>query len=168
MGIYINYQATPDFCIQINNRLTEIKNDLKPFIVDLSEKEKQGRSMAEGREGMVRLISKIALAHPDSLSKKDNPTDLEIRLDYDSDLETLRQSLLTLIEGITDTQLANSMDAMTLSDRYINNLQNDRNNSSSLDLALREVDEWNKRFANDPKETPPPKEEPPKDGPAKE
>jgi hypothetical protein len=167
MGTYINYQATPDFCIQINNRLTEIKNDLKPFIVDLSENEKKGRSMAEGREGIVRLISKIALAHADSLPKKDNPVELEIRLNYDSDLETLRQSLKTLMEAIVETQLANSIDAMTFSDRYISHLQTDRNNDSSLDLALREVDEWNKRFANEPKETPP-KEEPSKDGPVKE
>jgi hypothetical protein len=71
------------------------------------------------------------------------------------------------MEAIVETQLANSIDAMTFSDRYISHLQTDRNNDSSLDLALREVDEWNKRFANEPKETPP-KEEPSKDGPVKE
>ena len=39
-------------------------------------------------------------------------------------------------------------DIMKLTDRYVNNLQIDRGNNAALDIAMREVDEWNKRFAN--------------------
>ena len=37
---------------------------------------------------------------------------------------------------------------MTLVDRYATNLQVSRGNEGSLDLAMGEVDQWNKRYAN--------------------
>lgn len=63
-----------------------------------------------------------------------------------ANLESVRQALNALMEQITETQMANGMDIMTMVDRYSSSLQANRNNNAALDLAMREVDEWNKRF----------------------
>ena len=122
---------------------------LDPFKINLSDGEKiGGRTMAEGREGLARLISKIASANINSLAREHNPQDLEDRLAYDAKLEELRQLAIKLNEIVTKTQLANSVDIMTYVDAYAENLQTSRRDNGSLDLAMREVDEWNKRFAH--------------------
>ena len=46
------------------------------------------------------------------------------------------------------------MDAMLLVDRYVKNLQISRSNDGSLDMALKEVDDWNKRFGGNDTATP--------------
>ena len=132
----------------IRAALLESKKTFKPYFIDLTELEKQGRTMAEGREGLVRLVAKIALAHEESLARNDSAGELAQRLDYDSNLEELRQELLTLLEMVSETQMANGILAMRMNDRFIKNLQAGRDNNAGLDLAMREVDEWNKRFAH--------------------
>ena len=129
----------------INNAV----NSFKPFSVNLTDKEKEGgRSMAEGREGYVRLVSAIANQHPNSLSRADNPADLVSLLNYYSSLAADIQAAYALLEMVEETQLGAACDIMELVDRYVENLQIDRNNNAALDLAMREVDEWNKRFTN--------------------
>jgi len=122
---------------------------MAPFKINLNDGEKiGGRTMAEGREGLARLVSKIASAHIESLAREHNPQDLEDRLAYDAKMEELRQLGMKFLETISETQLANSVDIMTYVDAYSENLQTSRKNNGSLDLAMREVDEWNKRFAH--------------------
>lgn len=128
--------------------LLESKKMLKPYFTDLTEEEKKGRTMAEGREGLVRLVSKIALAHEESLARNDSAKELAMRLDNDSRLEELRQEMLTLLEMVSETQMTNGILAMRMNDRFIKTLQAGRDNNAGLDLAMREVDEWNKRFAH--------------------
>ena len=138
-----------------NNLQTQI-TALEPFKINLSDGEKiGGRTMAEGREGLARLISKVASANINSLAREHNPQDLEDRLAYDAKLEELRQLAIKLNEIVTETQLANSVDIMTYVDAYAENLQTSRRDNGSLDLAMREVDEWNKRFVNKNDSTPP-------------
>ena len=138
-----------------NNLQTQI-TALEPFKINLSDGEKiGGRTMAEGREGLARLISKVASANINSLAREHNPQDLEDRLAYDAKLEELRQLAIKLNEIVTETQLANSVDIMTYVDAYAENLQTSRRDNGSLDLAMREVDEWNKRFVNKNDNTPP-------------
>lgn len=128
---------------------------MTPFKINLNDGEKiGGRTMAEGREGMARLVSKIASAHIDSLAREHNPQDLEDRLTYDAKIEELRILAMKFLEIVDETQLANSVDVMTYVDAYTENLQTSRKNNGSLDLAMREVDEWNKRFAHK-NDTPP-------------
>lgn len=134
--------------VEIRALLLQAKNAVKLYFTDLTEEDKQGRSMAEGREGLVRLVSKIALANEGSLARNDNASDLANKLDHDAHLETLRQELLNLMEIVTEAQMANGIAAMSMSDRFVKVLQAGRSNNSGLDLALREVDEWNKRFAH--------------------
>lgn len=122
---------------------------MAPFKINLNDGEKiGGRTMAEGREGLARLVSKIASAHIESLAREHNPQDLEDRLAYDAKMEELRILGMKFLEILEETQLANAVDIMTYVDAYSENLQTSRKNNGSLDLAMREVDEWNKRFAH--------------------
>jgi hypothetical protein len=133
------------FTTAVNTALTP----LAPFKINLTDDEKLGtRSMAEGREGYARLISRIANQFPNSLSRADVPTELTNLLDYYSGLEANRMALLQAMETIEEVQLGAATDIMTLVDRYATNLQISRGNEGSLDLAMGEVDQWNKRYAN--------------------
>lgn len=49
---------------------------------------------------------------------------------------------------IEEMELGAATDIMTLVDRYKSNLQISRGNEAPLDLAMREVGEWNSRFEN--------------------
>ena len=133
------------FTTAINTAVTP----LNPFKINLTNEQKQGtRSMAEGREGYARLISRIANQFPNSLSRVDVPSELSGVLDYYNGLEANRMALLQAMETIEEIQLAAATDVMTLVDRYAANLQISRGNEGSLDLAMGEVDQWNKRYAN--------------------
>jgi hypothetical protein len=133
---------------EVRNLLLQARDTFKPYFTDLSEEDKKGRTMAEGREGVVRLISQIALVHETSLARNDDPNDLAGKVAKDALLEGLRQQLLHLLEMVSETQMANGMEAMRMSDRFVKVLQAGRSNNAGLDLAMREVDEWNKRFVN--------------------
>lgn len=135
----------------VSKILTEQLAVIKPFKINLTDEVKRGsRTMAEGREGYARLISKIAMANIDSLARENDPADLEARLVYDGQLETLRQTALSILEVVQETQLANGMDIMKMVDAFANNLQTSRGRNGSLDASMGEVDEWNKRFASQP------------------
>lgn len=135
-----------------NNFTTAINAALAPladFRISLSDTEKIGtRSMAEDREGYVRLISRIANQFPDALSRADSPVDLVVHLDYYNRLEANRIALLQALETIEEMSLGTATDIMAFADRYHDNLKIARRHESAIDLAMREVDEWNSRFAN--------------------
>lgn len=123
-------------------------NIVNPFKVSLNNAEKKGaRAMAAGREGLARMVSKIASANIQSLAREQNPQELEDKLAYDAKLEEIRQVAMNFFESIEETQLANAVDIMKLVDTYSDNLQASRKNNSALDLAMQEVDDWNQRFA---------------------
>ncbi|MGQ7947416.1 hypothetical protein [Flavobacterium sp. WC2509] len=129
--------------------VTNALSPLNPYKINLTDEEKKGtRSMAEGREGYARLISRIANQFPNSLSRADVPTELSGLLDYYSNLESNKMALMQAMETIEEIQLAAATDVMTLVDRYTINLQVSRGNEGSLDLAMADVDQWNKRFAH--------------------
>ncbi|GAA4458811.1 hypothetical protein [Rurimicrobium arvi] len=128
---------------------------MKPYHVPITSAERIGRrSMAEGREGLVRLISRIAAQHPESLSRADNPAEMLNMLEVDAQLETLRQACMQLLEMVEHTQFANSCDVMVLCDAYNAALQIDRKRNSALDSSMAEVDDWNSRYRNTQNETP--------------
>lgn len=133
----------------INKNLKDQLIVLKPYKINLTDDAKRGsRTMAEGREGLARLVSQIATANIDSLARENDPAELADKLDYDARLETLRQSALAILETIQETQLANGIDIMKLVDAFTDNLQTSRSRNGSLDSAMGEVDEWNKRFGH--------------------
>jgi hypothetical protein len=130
---------------------------LAPFKINLTDAEKIGmRTMAEGREGYARLVSRIATQFPNGLSRADNPSELTTLLAYYADLEANRLAVLQVLETIQEIQQGAAADIMTLVDRYNSNLQISRTNEGSLDLAMKEVDDYNSRFSNNNNNVPPP------------
>jgi hypothetical protein len=129
---------------------------IEPFKVNLTDEFKEGsRTMGPVREGYARLVSNIASNNMESLARNQDPKMLEDKLNYDETLEGMRQVILTLNEMVTETQLANTVDIMKLVDAFVGNLQNSRGTNGSLDLQMREVDEYNKRFAKKAEEPKP-------------
>lgn len=149
MSYLVNSQAS---AVELDAMRAQIQNftaSFAPYKVTLSDNDKKGiRSMAEGREGYVRMVCQIASIHINSLAREQNPADLQSRLAYDSKLEECRQALLGMLETVSETQIANSIDIMKLTDDYVGNLQTSRHNNGALDLAMREVDDWNSRYSN--------------------
>lgn len=157
MSKLITTIASPAVLTAFTTAVTTALTPLNPFKINLTNDQKIGtRSMAEGREGYARLISRIANQFPNSLSRVDVPSELSNILDYYNNLEANRMALLQAMETIEEIQLGAATDVMTLVDRYTTNLQVSRSNEGSLDLAMSEVDEWNKRYVNKKETTTPP------------
>src|SRR5882724_7202774 len=129
-------------------QLTSLSNVVNPYFINLANDERSGiRTMAEGREGLVRLVNQIALANPDELRRKDDPALLNSKLKYDELLESISQPLMAMLEKVEQTQLANSKDIMLTADAFTQALQISRGRNSALDQAMMEVDAFNKKYA---------------------
>lgn len=149
MPYLVSNQIAASTLDSIRASVQSLTSGISALKINLTEEQKKGaRIMSGGREGYARMVSQIANNNINSLPREHNPADLSSRLAYDSKLEESRQAIMSLLETISDTQLANSIDIMKIVDDYVGVLQISRNNSSTLDLAMREVDEWNSRFAN--------------------
>ncbi|MES2478771.1 MAG: hypothetical protein V4561_06780 [Bacteroidota bacterium] len=136
---------TDAFTLQLNSSLTLFNG----YKINLTDDEKLGgRTMAEGREGYARLVSRVAIQFPSALSRADNPLELSNLLDAYQNLEGNRLALMQALETIEEMQLGAASDIMVLVDRYVANLQISRSNEASLDGAMKEIDDWNKRFAH--------------------
>jgi hypothetical protein len=156
MGKYILSMIDIKRLQETGDQLNIFYDNNKDLGVMVPKAKKVGvRIMAEGREGYVRLISKIAELNNDSLSKLDDQSELATALDYDASLESMRQNLMRMLEFISETQWGNSADIMVLADRYNASLQIARMGNRTLDSAMGEVDDWNARY-NSPKNPPPP------------
>ena len=141
------------FTTDVNAALVPVQ----PYILNLTDEEKLGlRTMAEGREGYARLISRIATQFPNSLSRADDPAELTALLEYNTRLEANKLALLQSLESIQEIQMGAAADIMTMVDRYTSNLQISRANEGSLDLAMQDVDGWNQRFVNKGEKPAPP------------
>ena len=135
---------TDGITLAINSVLTPV---FTPFEINLTDEEKLGlRTFAEGREGYVKNVSRVATQFPDALSRADTPTDLSRLLEYYDSLEEVRVALVQALETIKETSLGVAADSMALSDRYVQNLQVSRKHDSSLDDAMTEIDDYNSRF----------------------
>jgi hypothetical protein len=121
--------------------------NIKKFSVSLNDSERLGlRTVAEGREGYVRTVSRIALAHTESLPRNEDPNELAQMLAYYDRLGLLLQKLHLYTEMVDDTMMAAGVDIMAMTDRYISHLQTARSSNTSLDMAMNQVDDYNKRF----------------------
>lgn len=124
-------------------------NTIKPFTASLNDSQRLGlRTMAEGREGLARTISRIAITHFENLPRNENPEEMEAALAYYDKLSTLQQRVLFYSEMIDDTLTGLGADIMAMADRYVGYLQTARNGNNNLDMALSQVDDYNKRFGN--------------------
>jgi len=144
---YITEQISSDLLAKLSKSVNIWSDQIRPEAVRVKDEEKKGmRSMAEGREGYVRLVAKVATQHEKYLSRADTAADLNDRLRYYDVLATARQSLMELFELIDGTQWGAGVDCMRYADRFNNTLQNHRDDSA-IDAALNEIDEWNKRYS---------------------
>ncbi|MGG9971050.1 hypothetical protein ACQ33O_04570 [Ferruginibacter sp. SUN002] len=132
---------------------------LTPFHVPLTDEQRKGsRTMAEGREGMVRLISKIATQHINSLPRNEDPQEMATLLKAYEDGGQALQAIKQLMEMMEDTQTAVGIDLMALYDRYNGYLQTSRSGNTALDAAMGEIDSYNARFGKSATDTPTPTE----------
>lgn len=113
----INTVMPVNIADEVNKKLVEQLLALKPYKINLTNEGKKGsRTMAEGREGLARLVSKIASANIESLARENDPKELEDKLAYDAKMEELRQSAMSILETVQEVQLANGIDIMKLVD----------------------------------------------------
>lgn len=139
----------------IRSAVLGYKDAFEPYQINLTDANKPGqRTMAEGREGYARLVSQIATNHIDSIARELDPVELSNMLEYDSQLSTLYFGISQLLEVIEEARTKNGINAMALVDNFVGNLQDSRKNKGALDTAMREVDDWNKRFGARPNATP--------------
>ncbi len=161
MSLLVNRFATAAETDQLVTGANQLNKLFEPSSVNLTNEQSIGlRTMGQGREGIVRLVSAIATQNIESLPRNEEPAELSSRLDYYARLEAARQSIIPLQEMIDNTQNALGADIMQLFDRYYGYLQSARSNNITLDNAMGEVDEWNKRFGERNEGLP----NPPKDG----
>ncbi len=133
----------------LTSTIEGLNTKLAPYYTALSNDEKRGmRTMSTNREGYVRTIERIAVRNVDALPRNIDPAELTGKLNYYSSLAPLKQELLKLTEMLEEIELTNGADIMKLSDTLASALQGARNYNSALDGALKDVDDWNKRFAN--------------------
>ena len=138
---------------QLVYEANNVLNKVRAYAAPLTDKEKVGlRTVAEGREEYVHLISRIAIQHKNSLARADNPHELIEALKMNETLEQIRQAALEFLETITDIHISNSADIMVMADRYAVSLQSDRKRNTSLNTVMNEVDDWNKQHAKNVKE----------------
>lgn len=131
----------------IAKQLDGMTGMVKAFSTSLNDTQRVGlRTMAEGREGLVRTISRIANTHVSSLPRNEDPTQLENALAYYDQLANVLQKTGLLHEMIDDTVTALGADIMAISDRYSNFLQTARLGDNSLDMAMNQLDAYNQRF----------------------
>lgn len=58
-------------------------SNFKSFATSLNNSQRRGlRTMAEGREGLARTISRVSLTHGDCLPRNEDPAELEQSLAY--------------------------------------------------------------------------------------
>jgi hypothetical protein len=123
----------------------------KPFSIGLDASQRKGlRSMAEGREGITRTISRISLEHVDNLPRTEDPLVLETLLAYYDKLAGMRERAAHMHEMLDDTAVGLSVDIMKMADRFNAHLQAARTGNANLDAALIQIDEYNKRFGTRP------------------
>jgi hypothetical protein len=147
MKKYVSEKIAPELLQRITTEVNDLNEQIKIMAVNIRKEKKAGvRTMAKGREGLVRLVAKVAIQHEKSLSREDYAVELSECLDYDSQLKSVRQAVIVLAEMIDKTIWGNSADAMKISDRFQKTLQDQRDNNTVLDSAMGEIDEWNKRF----------------------
>ncbi len=141
------FLAGPDFDLA-HAELDQRTSFLKSFCTSLNDSQRVGfRTMAEGREGLVRTVCRISLTHRNYLPQSENPEEMEKALAYYDRLAGLLQKVALYHEMLDDTLVALGGDIMGMSDRYTGYLQVARTGNNSLDMALDQVDEYNRRFA---------------------
>ena len=146
---YVSKYADPALLDGINSEVDRQIATFADYRLSLGDEQKLGlRSMAEGREGIVNTICRIAGNFPECLPRNEDPAEMEKALTYWGHLAAVIQKVDKLKEVLEDTHAGLGADLMGMMDRYTGYLQSARTGNNNLDLAMRQVDEFNKRFGS--------------------
>ena len=138
----------------VQSTLSEISSLLKqaidlsvPFTIELNSDEKEGiRTVAEGREGYVRLVTDLSETYSGELPRTFDETVLRKKLNLRETIGLLLLQTQQINTMLDNTYVGLGTDIMKQADEAVKHLQASRLRNGELDKALKTIDEYNKRF----------------------
>lgn len=143
-----------DWTTMVNN-LRNAELAIGGFSVSLTKDERLGaRSVAEGREGYVREVYRVANEFQNSLPRSFDVTRFEQKLQLFDQWRNLLIIAEKIAEMADDTAMQLGRELMEDVDICYPILQTMRKSDANLDRAMEALDEYNKRFSNNGSSTP--------------
>ncbi|MGL4631072.1 MAG: hypothetical protein ACRCVT_07680 [Leadbetterella sp.] len=148
-------KKTIDYATSINQTdwdalmisLRSAETTLGRFSVSLSDKERSGRrTIAEGREGYVREVQRVATEFENSLPRSFDVRLFEQKMQLFNQWKQLLITVEKIAEMVDDTTLQLGTELMTDVDTVYPVLQTMRRVDANLDRALQALDDYNSRF----------------------
>ena len=158
MRIYLEIDAMPSQATldEIKQLLDQSASAATPFFVELTKAEKEGiRTVAEGREGYVRIVTDLSETYSNELPKVFDETVLRQKLNLREIIGLLLLKSQKITTMLDNTYVGLGADIMQRVDETVSHLNASRTRNGELDKAMNAVDEYNKRFGKK-KDTPPP------------
>jgi hypothetical protein len=147
MDLLVNSFAPLPELTSATDSINNLSKWLAPHKKALTAKQRIAiRSVGNSRMGLVKIVEKMAIQYDGKLSKEDNAAELSKRIAY---LEKIRQykiAAMNLFELLDDTDKALGQDVMAHVDKFSANLQTARQHDGDLDMAMKELDDYNARF----------------------
>lgn len=158
---YTTIIAPVDWATMVSN-LRTAETSLATFSVSLTDVERRGvRSVAEGREGYVREVYRVANEFQNSLPRSFDIARFEQKLQLFDQWKSLLVVLEKLAEMADDTVLQIGAELMEDVDVAYPILQTMRKIDPNLDRAMQALDDYNKRFGGGGNTTPTTEDTPP-------
>ena len=158
MRIYLEINAMPNQATldEIKQLLDQSASAATPFFVELTKAEKEGiRTVAEGREGYVRIVTDLSETYSNELPKVFDETVLRQKLNLREIIGLLLLKSQKITTMLDNTYVGLGADIMQRVDETVSHLNASRTRNGELDKAMNAVDEYNKRFGKK-KDTPTP------------
>ena len=137
---------------EVIDLMTKVRNILVDSASPLSPDEKKNRSMAEKREGYVRLVLRVAENFVDELPRSFDLEEYKNLLKARDEWKIMLLKAEEVAELIEDTEYAIGVELMKQVDRAAAALNSGRKNNPALDRAMREIDDYNQQFGTKKKE----------------
>lgn len=153
---YTSVIAPVDWATMISN-LRAAETSLATFTVSLTDTERRSvRSVAEGREGYVREVYRVANEFQNSLPRSFDVVHFAQKLTLFDQWKGLLVVLEKLAEMADDTVLQLGAELMEDVDIVYPVLQTMRKTDPNLDRAMQALDDYNKRFGSNGNTSPTP------------
>ena len=140
----------------LRSQLQQVIGSFRNAATVLSVEEKvRGRKMGARRLAYAIAANRIGTQHENVMPRLFNAIDFEKVMIFANDLSGLASVVAQLQELIEDTQMAAGIDAMTYTKVVHDGLRSANNIDPQYDTALQELDEFNKRVAEEEANIPP-------------
>lgn len=147
MDLLVNSFAPLPELTSATDTVNNLTKWLDPHKKSLTAKARQNlRSVGSSRMGLVKIVENIASQYDGKLSKEDNAVELSKRVAYLEKLRRYRIAVTQLLETLDDTEKAVGQDVMSHVDKFSASLQTARHHDGDLDMAMKELDDYNARF----------------------